>query len=458
MRRFSADGPRYRAEQAKDGTWTIFNVPIFSVHTDDRGGEPIHFDTKWLKKAVNKGQLRHAEGYYPPLHIRHHGDSGVEAAGKIRFTRIASHSHGGEMIPTIFADLIGVRPEVYAKIRRGELSYRSVEILDIDSPEIDSLALLDDEVPFFRYPLLRIGQEKAQKKTPALAYRARGKGGSILFNYGGPDVDEEMQKQEGAPAWAKEMLNVLMDIKRGVSAAKMEADSDEVEKGSYEEAEEILNLQQEEEDKELKSVPTTISPEDSDFPQTPQRPPSGDTTIRPPRHAAEEDEDSDKEEKKQKKSAPYEVGVSQAAMSAFTDTIKALQKEVALLKAEQRIEKKAAQLSASGLKADKVKRFKETFKKHGEVAAKVYADTVQELNPELPPRHFTGELSYGEKADPSVVAAYAQKGPEALERARSLQRSFDKTKPEMSLERYLQINMDPDAFFASARSSINKGA
>jgi hypothetical protein len=455
MGRVHADGPRYRAEQANDGSWTIYNVPIFSVHTDDRGGEPIHFDRKWLRKALKKGQLRHAEGYYPPLHIRHHGDSGVEAAGKIRFTQLANHPHGGETIPTIFADLIGVRPEVYAKIRRGELSYRSVEILDIDSPEIDSLALLDDEVPFFRYPLLRIGRETARRKTPALAYRARGKGGSILFNYGGPDVDEQ-EKQDAAPGWAKEMLKVLMDLKSGMSGAFKDADEDKEEEVSKEAEDDILDLKQEEGDEELKSLPSEISPDDSDFPSAPPHPDEDTPTVLMPPKSADGEEDES--EKKKKKQAPYEVGVSRAAMSAVTDTIKSLRQEIESLKAEQRIDKKAATLSASGVKSDRVRKFKETFRKHGEVAAQVYADTVQELNPALPPRHFTGEISYSEKADPSVVSAFAQKGPEALERARSLYRSFEKTKPEMSLERYLQINMDPDAFFAAARSSINKGA
>ena len=452
MGRFLADGPRYRAEQANDGSWTIYNVPIFSVHTDDRGGEPIHFDTKWLKKALKKGQLRHAEGYYPPLHIRHHGDSGVEAAGKIRFTHLANHPHGGEKIPTIFADLIGVRPEVYAKIRRGELSYRSVEILDIDTPEIDSLALLDDEVPFFRYPLLRIGQERARKKTPALAYRARGRGGSILFNYGGPDVDDQ-EKQDAAPGWAKEMLKVLMDLKSGMSGAFKDADKDDDDKDFAEGDEDLLDLKQEDDDSEQKSIPTTLEPKDSDYPSTPPKPDeSTPTVLMPPKKA------DDEEEPEKKKQAPYEVGVSRAAMSAVTDTIKSLRREIETLKAEQRIDKHAAKLSAAGVDESRVKRFKDNFKKHGEQAALVYAQAIQEMNPALPPRHFTGEIGYSEKADPSVVSAYAQKGPEALERARSLYRSFEKTKPEMTLERYLQINMDPDAFFAAARSSINKGA
>ena len=441
-------------------------MPIFSVHVDDRGEETINFDLKWLKRALKKGQLRHNEGYYPPLHIRHHGDSGVEAAGKVRFTRMAMHPHGGEKIPTIFADLIGVRPEVYSKIRRGDLSYRSVEILDIDAPEIDSLALLDDEVPFFRYPLLRIGKEKVRKKTPALAYRAQGRGGSILFKYGGQDVDTEVEKQEGAPAWAQELLKVLMDIKGSLGGASKDADEEKEQEFGEGGDDEILDLKEDDEDgdeevAEQKDLPTTLEPNDSDFPQTPPHPPEGTpTTLMPPKQA-DDDEDEDEEDKKKKmkkktRQAPYEVGVSRAALSAVTDTVKSLRAEIESLKTDQRVERQASQLRAAGVGSSRVNKFMATYRKDGERAAQVYAQAIQEMNPAEPPRHFTGEISYSERPDPKAVSTYAQQGPEALERARSLHRSFEKTKPEMALERYLQINMDPDAFFASARTTIGK--
>ena len=62
--------PVYKAEQSKDGNWTVYDVPIFSVHVDQRGGEPLVFSKSWLRKALKRAQTREAEGYYPPLHIR----------------------------------------------------------------------------------------------------------------------------------------------------------------------------------------------------------------------------------------------------------------------------------------------------------------------------------------------------------------------------------------------------
>ena len=174
----------YRAEQASDGTWTIYDVPVFASHTDDRGHEDVEFSSRWLKKALRKASIRADEGYLPPLHVRHHGDpEGVTAAGKFRLTRLGTIDHGGEKVTALFADLVGVRPKVYEAIRRGELSYRSVEILDVDVPEIDSLALLDDEVPFFRFENLRIAEETPQKTRAAAAalYRAVGDSRGIIW-------------------------------------------------------------------------------------------------------------------------------------------------------------------------------------------------------------------------------------------------------------------------------------
>ena len=37
----------YRAEQAEDGTWSIFDVPVFAAHVDDRGSEEIEFNALW---------------------------------------------------------------------------------------------------------------------------------------------------------------------------------------------------------------------------------------------------------------------------------------------------------------------------------------------------------------------------------------------------------------------------
>ena len=232
----SSKAPTYRAERAADGTWTIYDVPIFAVHVDSRAGKPIAFNRKWIDKALARGKTRHAEGYSPPLHISHHGDGEVEAAGRIRFTEIKQHPHSGKNVDTLFADLVGVRPDVYQRIRKGELPYRSVEILDIGEPEIDSLALLDDEVPYFRFPLLKIGTEKSQRPTPMLAYSAAGMRASALFAFEEPMTkDEQAIKEEEAPTgeapqWASAMLGLLGAIAKSLGV-ELADDDEEKEEG-----------------------------------------------------------------------------------------------------------------------------------------------------------------------------------------------------------------------------------
>ena len=192
-----ADIPRYRAAQATDGTFTIFDVPVFAAHTEEReDGREIDFGTSWLNGALATAQRRQAEGYMAPLHVSHHGEGNVEAAGKFRMTRVGPILHDGQEVDALFADLVGVRPEIFQRIMRGELSYRSVEILDVNRQEIDSLALLDDEVPFFRFPLLRVAVDRTPHSSiggdaqvtrssgsPALCYQARGAGTVVAFKF-----------------------------------------------------------------------------------------------------------------------------------------------------------------------------------------------------------------------------------------------------------------------------------
>jgi hypothetical protein len=122
--------------------------------------EPIA--APWMRKAIENSRARNDEGYLAPLHIKHHG-FGVETkrAGFFRLTRVGLMRYEGEDLPAVFADFIRIPEDVFATIERGEVPYRSVEIHDWRIPEIDSLALLEDEVPFFRLELLTVGKKIA---------------------------------------------------------------------------------------------------------------------------------------------------------------------------------------------------------------------------------------------------------------------------------------------------------
>ena len=96
---------------------------------------------------------------------------------------------GGKKVPVILADLLRVPAEVFSQIQKLRLPYRSPEVAKWEDPQIASLALLPDEAPYFKLPLLsvdvgqaetRVGRLK-KKAQPAVAMCATEGGGSILF-------------------------------------------------------------------------------------------------------------------------------------------------------------------------------------------------------------------------------------------------------------------------------------
>lgn len=165
-KRSPAIAGRYHAEQAADGTWTVFDVPVFSEHTRkvrsgiDEENKEVKVDEAWLRASLARAQEREAQdGYLAPIHVRHHPSDRVENAGLLRPTEVRQMAYDGAEVWTLFADFLQVPAAIYERIKALALPYRSVEVHALESPEIGSLALLDTEVPYFRYPLLAIASE-----------------------------------------------------------------------------------------------------------------------------------------------------------------------------------------------------------------------------------------------------------------------------------------------------------
>lgn len=188
-------GGRYRAEQASDGTWTIYDVPIFVSHrVKTTGGKELQINRAWMERAIATANRRHTEDrYLPPLHVHHHGDGRpTEPAGHFQPRYVRAARYEGRTVDVLYADLVTVPDATYRRIRAGSLAYRSAEVLKLAVPEVDSVALLPDRVPFFRLPLLTIGEEMpyrslgpvaalAAQAAPALAYRALGTEGYVIL-------------------------------------------------------------------------------------------------------------------------------------------------------------------------------------------------------------------------------------------------------------------------------------
>lgn len=146
----------YKAERDAQGILTIKSVPIFVECT--RGD--MVFDAEWISAAVLKAKQAEAEGYLPPLHVRHHGeseDSNVRAAGFFRIVGTKVIRFKGENRMAVIADLVITDPTVEQEVLAKRLPYRSVEIFDINKPALDSLALLDHEAPYLELPMLMVG-------------------------------------------------------------------------------------------------------------------------------------------------------------------------------------------------------------------------------------------------------------------------------------------------------------
>ena len=198
--------------KGRDGYSTIYDVPIMAEVPPGERGNKKRVGRKWMEAAVLKARRRwEDDGYKAPLHVSHHDMGGkTEAAGFIMPREVREMNYEGKAIWAIFADL-EVKDEILGRIEKRELPYRSVEIFSWEKePEINSLALLADDVPFFRFPLLTLGSEtgevkKFKTRKPLVAARYSQTGSAILFSFkGGTMKDSYMREEEEAEEVAKD--------------------------------------------------------------------------------------------------------------------------------------------------------------------------------------------------------------------------------------------------------------
>jgi len=425
--------PIYRHEEQPNGNFTIFSVPIFSAHVEERSGGDREFNARWLSSAVKQAIKRQDEGYMAPLHVSHHGSgSEVKGAGQCRMTHVADVVHDGRKVKTIFADLVNVKPEIFERIAKGELVYRSVEILDVDKPEIDSLALLDHETPFFRFPLLRVADQNGQHPDtarvtlaqggPVLAYSQSGHASRALFNF-----------QESTP---------VTEPKTGSAPAtnptQKAASAEQVLAQMFQ----LLKQFMGEGEPEAPAAPVPAEqPAPVAAPAAPAHPLAAFTApvaVLPPATAVGD-------------TAKNEADGANAAMESRMAN---MEKEINSLRAERAVASKSAELASAGFDDDQVKAFRARASEHGLEAANAYAAGMQRVGPSDPPSHWTGEQGGGDGGvvDAPEIAAFAAQGPEALSRARDLHASWKRSESPVDFNDYVAINTDPDSYCGMSRS------
>lgn len=144
----------YRASTASDGSIVVKNVPIFGENKRKIFGDEVSYDKKWLSLALARDAELRSEGYKAPMHFGHHGMSDDrERAGHYELTSVKRCRYDGKPTWILFGTLVFKSQD---KLERAiaEFPYRSVEISGEKPDEINSLALLSSEAPYFRFPNL----------------------------------------------------------------------------------------------------------------------------------------------------------------------------------------------------------------------------------------------------------------------------------------------------------------
>lgn len=185
-------GGHYTCQDNGDGTWNILDVPIMGEMFEGEKGVPFDLGKTWHEAALRKADVREQDGHWGSVHINHH-EAGLrsERAGYLRLRRVGTLNYEGRPMSCLYADLLRVPKRIFDLIDNGELPYMSVEIASWEEPEIASLAIMPDETPFFRLPMLTTGKKvKAEepvrcKNSPALAFANASGAAFILFKLGG---------------------------------------------------------------------------------------------------------------------------------------------------------------------------------------------------------------------------------------------------------------------------------
>ena len=158
-------GGNYTAVDHENGFFSILNIEIFAEVPPGAKRNKERIGEDWMDKAIERNRLRRKEGFLPPVHIWHSDETAVKPtyAGKFVLTRRGTITYEGREIPALFANITDIPADVFKRIQQGTLPYRSVEVHDWDNPEIDSLALMDTDVPFFRMAMTTVGAVRKQR-------------------------------------------------------------------------------------------------------------------------------------------------------------------------------------------------------------------------------------------------------------------------------------------------------
>lgn len=423
---------RYQASASKNAAgeivWRIAAVPIFAEHLSATSPKNIvNVDRAWLEKAVATAQERNrVNGYMGPLHVNHHYQGletqrvGTFLPTEVRDVEYVVKDADGnpevKAVATVFADLVDVDDATYQAIKRGELEYRSVEVNDIEEPEISTCALLADDTPYFRFPLLSKGiMEQNQdrrprpveafrhKRGPVLAHAAKGRSMSFLYSERSNMAEkyEEKPPADKAPAPSEKAptLSDVMDTLKKIGETMAE-------------------------------VSEYIKGKNSD--------------DKPKEEPGEKPKGGPAE-------APAKSGEKVSLDPAQLARVSVLEGEVAAMRSERELEERIkwakGELAGYVLASDAEGQMRKMSKDQ----LQVFVDAVKKHGRKEPPTHPGARDDFaGNGTLPPEVMEYAKKGPEDLQRAISYAAEFPAHRGRYpgSLKQYIGARFAQDVVFA----------
>jgi hypothetical protein len=474
MRRPLGHVPRFKATQHNGGAATVHDVPIFV--TCKRG--ETDFSEEWIDAALEDAKVAEEDGYFPPMHVNHHGKGEkVRAAGMFHPKRKEVRRFKGQEKPFVIADLVFTKPDEFKAFQNGELPYRSVEIYDVRTPKFDGLALLDHEPPYLEMPATlgadfsRYAAAREQGWTiftpdrratcdgqqPVVGFFRRGTSVAVMMEASMAD-EFEKKDEEALPAEApaeeappaegpeEEPQGIAEELAGGeMSGVDALIEGIIAFKGTMDEIHLLEDA--------LKALIDLYHPEDVNMPdeQVPEQEPTTEPPLaegpgQPPIPATGE---GPGQVLQRRGESTRPVSPREAALMGRVDALEA--------KDRQRDEEESvrtdvfdalAKLDGRAFGSDREERLTTFRRQHGGEAFQAYVGELEKTLPAMAASRFDvgpSVFDMGEKL-PDEVLAFQKDGPEAIEKASQHSREYDVLRTRgmapMSRERYLEIQMN----------------
>lgn len=411
--------------------WAIRDVPFFSELPAGTRSNEKAISKSWMESVVRRHKtLERDQKHLPPVHANHH-DAGREnfRIGFLRPTRVGRLILDGKPRWTLFGDIVRIEDSHYSLIKDLGYPYRSAEIGIGWKPEISSLALLADEAPHFKLPMLTIGEERrhfdrsfSPEQQPAVAFSEIGESAYVCFSFRGAEMPKTKTK-------TTEVVTLNQDDDPNKDK-NLQADGDPVASGI---ADVVKEFQ--------KNLPAMVKQILEDMMPSVVRPEEGEQPVEPELLKAQ----MLKAMLKAKEEKPGD------------DRLVALMSKVALLeetgrqrdfaeKTEKLVKEKAEALRADGWHVtDESEAAMLGIAKESAVALETHVESFRKTMPKDPPRTLAEAEIFS--IDAPVLQKYKTQSPEILELARGLATQYDEltasgARLESSQEEFIDINLE----------------